>query len=349
MTIEAQVSYSPIELDWQLKAQKLARSDKPILIGPWRSELGFEVLYWLPFLHAFRSRYQIDPGRLIAIGRGGSASWYQTAGTADLYEFLPLEAVRVMSVKASQQTGSQKQQGDEGWERHVCGLAAASLGIEQYQRLSPRWMYQVLAPWWEGTATESYLNRYTLQPVTLHAPAIDASLQAKLPKEYIAMRWYARPTWPYREDVVLWTRRLVEKVAKSMPVVLIDSFHADDHADINLGEIANVIRLSELAEQTPTNNLQIQSSVIAKAKAYVGTYGGMAQGAMRWGVPTVAMYHEFGATSPRHLTLSQSLSLHTGVPFIVAQPKDFEGALPLVMGRAYAYLGLKTTTESNAI
>ena len=23
---------------------------RPILLGPWRSELGFEVLYWIPFL-----------------------------------------------------------------------------------------------------------------------------------------------------------------------------------------------------------------------------------------------------------------------------------------------------------
>lgn len=292
------------------------------------------MLYWIPFLHAFRSHYQIPPERLIAIGRGGSASWYQMNGTADLYEFLPVEAARVLSVQASQQTGSLKQQGEEGWEKHVCGLAAASLGLVKYQTLSASWMYKVLAPWWQGQVPEKYLDRYTLQPVTMHAPALDPALKAKLPESYIAMRWYARATWPFKEDLVLWTRKLVERVAKQIPVVLIDSFHADDHADISLGSLPNVWHLSELTEQTPLNSLAIQSSVIKGAKAYVGTYGGMAQGAMRWGVPTVALYREFGQTAPQHVTLSQSLSLKTGVPFLLAQPKDLDGALGMVLGRA---------------
>ena len=296
--------------------------------------MGFEILYWIPFLNAFRHSHQIEPSRMIAIGRGGSGAWYQTAGTADLYEFVPLETARIWSVQASQQTGSMKQQDEESWEKHVCGLTAASLGLVKYQTLSPSWMYKVLAPWWQGEATEGYLNRYTLQSVKMPAPALAPELKSKLPERYVAMRWYARPTWPHREDLVLWTRKLVEKVAKQIPVILIDSFHADDHADIALGEIPNVLQLSELAEQTPTNNLQIQSAVIANAQAYVGTYGGMAQGAMRWGVPTVALYQEFGQTSPQHLTLSQSLSLKTGVPFIVAQPKDLDGALGFVLGKA---------------
>lgn len=321
-----------LELKWAAYASRLRYSDKPILLGPWRSEVGFEILYWIPFLNAFREQYKIEKDRLIAIGRGGSAAWYKTAGTADLYEFVPVETVRTWSVQASQQTGSLKQRQREPWERHVCGLTAASLGIEHYHTLGAHWMYGLLEPWWQGKATEQLLGRYTLQPVKYPAPAIDPALASKLPEKFIAMRWYARPTWPMREDLNLWTRTFVEKIARQMPVVLIDSFHADDHADINLGPIANTIRLSELVEQTPTDNLLIQSAVIARAQAYVGTYGGMAQGAMRWGVPTVALYHEFGQTAPAHLTLTQSLSLRTSTPFLCVQPKDCDGAVSMILG-----------------
>jgi hypothetical protein len=327
------VRHRLLQAQWAIVAKRLAAGKKPILCGPWRSEVGFELLYWIPFLNAFREQYKIDPARLIAIGRGGSAQWYRTAGTADLYEHVPVEVVRTWSVKASQQTGSLKQHSIEPWETHVCGLTAASLGIEKYATLSPSWMYRILTPWWSGLATESLLNRYTLQPVRYEPPTISPDLASKLPKQYIAMRWYARPTWPYREDLVLWTRQFVEKIAAQIPVILIDSFHADDHADINLGPINNVIQLSDLVDQQPTDNLLIQSSVIARAQAYVGTYGGMAQGAMRWGVPTVALYAEFGHTAPAHLTLTQSLSLKTGVPFICVQPKDCDGALSMVLGR----------------
>ena len=321
-----------LESRWRAYARYLAQSRRPILCGPWRSELGFEVLYWIPFLQAFRHQYGIDRTRLIAIGRGGSAVWYDTAGTADLYEHVPLEAARVWSVQASQQTGSMKQNRQEPWERHVCGLTAASLGLTRYHVLSPSWMYRLLAPWWQGKRSQAWINDRLVHHVTMPKPPIDPGLKAKLPKDFVAMRWYARPTWPYKEDLVLWMRQYTERIAKTSPVVLIDSFHADDHADIHLGSIPNCQRLSELTDMTPLNNLAVQSSVIARSRAYVGTYGGMAQGAMRWGVPTLALYHEFANTAPEHLALTQHLSLRTGVPFVLARPKDLDGALPLLFG-----------------
>jgi hypothetical protein len=316
---------------WHLYARHLAASRAPILIGPWRSEVGFEVLYWIPFLHRLRKRFNISRDRLITIGRGGSAAWYDTAGTADLYEFLPPEVVRTLAIQDSQQTGSSKQAATPAWERHVCSLAATSLGLKRYHVLSPSWMYQRLAPFWLGAKPLGWLDQHTLHPVKLHVPPIPPELKAQLPKRYLAMRWYARPTWPLKEDLVLWTRRLVAAAASRMPVVLMDSgLHLDDHADMGLGDLPNVIRLSDLTTQTPLNNLAIQSSVIAKAQGYVGTYGGMAQAALRWGVPTVALYHEFGHTSSAHVTLTHHLSLQTGVPFHLCRPGDLDVLLPLI-------------------
>ena len=321
---------SLLEARWALFARHLAASKKPILLGPFRSEVGFELLYWIPFLCHFRETYQIPADRLITLSRGGAASWYKTAGHADLYEFLPVDAVRTLSIKASQQTGSVKQRHSEAWERHVCALAAKTVGIERYHVLSPRWMYQLLAPWWEGDVSSKFLDRYTLQPMKMHAPPLEAGI--KLPKSFIAMRWYARATWPLKEDLTLWTRKLTEAVASRIPVVLIDSgYQADDHADIELGHIPNVSKLSDLApHMTPLNNLAIQSSVIANASAYVGTYGGMAQGAMRWGIPTVALYHEFANTAPQHLALTHQLSLRTGVPFYAGTPQYIDALIPLI-------------------
>lgn len=323
-----------LDTRWRIYAELLKRSRRPILCGPWRSEVGFEILYWIPFLQALRVTHGIDKSRLIAIGRGGSAAWYDMAGTADLYEHVPVETARIWSVQASQQTGSMKQNRQEPWERHVAGLTAASLGLKRYHRLSPSWMYQLLEPFWKGQTSQQWLNDRLAHALKMPAPPIAPELQAKLPPKYVAMRWYARPTWPYSDASVLWMRTFTERIAKKMPVVLIDSFHADDHADMNLGTIDNCVRLSELTEQTPLNNLLIQSSVIARAQAYIGTYGGMAQAAMRWGIPTLALYEKFGQTAPEHLSLTQHLSLRTGVPFHVAQPKDVDGVLPMVLGRS---------------
>jgi hypothetical protein len=319
---------------WQAYARYLSLSRKPILCGPFRSEVGFECLYWIPFLHHFMHAYKIPKERMIAIGRGGSASWYGFAGSADLYEHVPVDVARTWSIQENHATGSIKQQRVEPWEQHVCGLTAHALGLPKYHTLSPSWMYGLLAPFWTGQKSLKWLNSQTLQMAKMPAPAMSAELKSKLPKDFIAMRWYVRATWPYGDAQVLWMRTFTERIAKKAPVVLIDSFHADDHADVNLGPLDNVVRLSELTPMTPLDNLAVQSSVIAQAKAYIGTYGGMSQAAMRWGVPTLALYQEFGQTAPEHLQLTQHLSLRTGVPFIACTPKQVDGALPMLVGRA---------------
>lgn len=324
-----------LEHQWTIFARYLSWSKAPILCGPWRSEVGFEALYWIPFLHAFRMQYQIPNERLIAIGRGGSAAWYGFNGTADLYEHLPVETVRALSLQTNERTGSIKQYRREPWERHVCGLTAAALGMDRYHALSPSWMYRLLHPFWTGQKSQKWLNGKLAHAVKMPAPKIDPGLRAKLPERYIAMRWYVRPTWPYRDDLLIWMRQYTERIAKQIPVVLITSFHADDHADVNLGPLAgNVSKLSDFVDMTPLTNLAVQSSVIAHAKAYIGTYGGLSQAAMRWGVPTLALYHEFGQTAPEHLSLTQHLSLRTGVPFLACTPKEVDGALPVLLGRA---------------
>jgi hypothetical protein len=321
-----------LEAHWALFARYLAHTDHPILIGPWRSEVGFEVLYWIPFLNHFRETLQIDPNRLIALGRGGSAAWYGTAGHGDLYEHLPLEAVRALSVQASQQTGSIKQHDAPAWERHVCALAATSLGLSKYAVLSPRWMYQLLRPFWEGDQPLKWLDARLLHHAQMKPPALDPVIAKQLPERFIAMRWYARPTWPLKEDLLLWTRKLVEATARHMPVVLVTSgMHTDDHADMSVGNIPNVLSLKDFAPQTPLDNLAIQSAVIAKAQGYVGTYGGMSQLAMRFGVPTLALYDQFGQTAPAHLALTHHLSLKSGVPFVATTPKSLDLLLPLIV------------------
>jgi hypothetical protein len=332
-----------------LTMRHLAASTHPILVGPWRSEVGFEVLYWIPYLTALRKRYGISRDRIIALGRGGSAAWYDAAGTADLYEHLPVGVVRTLSLQSAQQTGSIKQNTAQDWECHVCALTATSLGIAKYHTLSPSLMYRQLAPFWEGRQPLSWLDGKLLQPLKMAAPPLPAGVV--LPKRFIAMRWYARPTWPLHEALTLWTRTFVEAVASKIPVVMIESgYQADDHADIHLGPIPNVTRLSDLAPMmTPLNNLAIQSSVIAKASAYVGTYGGMAQGAMRWGVPTVALYRTFEQTAPAHLLLTQSISLQSGVPFVVGTPDHLDRLLPLITTRTMVPAGSTGVMEIEAV
>ena len=59
------------------------RRQSSVLIGPWTGEVGFELLYWIPFLEWVRARWQLSPERELIVSRGGVASWY--GRSADRY------------------------------------------------------------------------------------------------------------------------------------------------------------------------------------------------------------------------------------------------------------------------
>src|ERR1700749_2101260 len=57
------------------KLEALAVNTDPIVVGPWISEVGFELLYWIPFLHWVVDEYKIDLSRLTIVSRGGVRGW----------------------------------------------------------------------------------------------------------------------------------------------------------------------------------------------------------------------------------------------------------------------------------
>lgn len=299
--------------------KRLARSKKPILLGPWRSEVGFEVLYWLPLLRWWAKKYQIDPARIVAVTRGGASVLYGTP-SVDLYRLRSVEAVRLENQYDWQRTNLQKQIDVTPWDRDVLKEAAAlALGRgEQYHVLHPSWMYWAFAPYWDEQRGLSYLANMTdYEPIrNITRPQID------LPAAYVAMKWYDRPTFSVQDPKV---QQLVSEVtgilgAQTKIVLLSGTDATDDHSDLVV-EHPSIVRLPPVA---PDQNLAQQLQVLAYATAFLGPYGGMAQAALRMGVPSVSFYTEFGATAHAHLALSSILSKKTKVPFLTASVEDVQ-------------------------
>src|ERR1700745_694151 len=53
------------------------RGAHTVLVGPWLSEVGYETLYWVPFLRWVKAAFRLDPSRVVAVSRGGVGSWYE--------------------------------------------------------------------------------------------------------------------------------------------------------------------------------------------------------------------------------------------------------------------------------
>jgi hypothetical protein len=75
-------------------------------------------------------------------------------------------------------------------------------------------------------------------------------------------------------------------------VVLLDTglVLEDDHGDYSFAESGRV--LSAKPWMTPSNNLAVQTQIVAGARAFIGTCGSIAWLAPRLGVHTSALYHD---------------------------------------------------------
>ena len=308
-----------LQLRLRLFMRHLAASRRPIIVGPHHRELGFEILYWIPFVQQLRADYHLEKGRLVALSRGGLGPLYDMAGSSDIYDFLPVETVRLHALAAQQRQQSSKQYGVEPWERHLVALAASSLGLEQPLMLHPSWMYQLLHPAWVDKMAMKPLSTW-LNPTPLPLLPLPAGLT--LPERFIAVRVYARATMQAHDGVTLYLKQQFAKLAKKQPLVFLSSAERyDDHADIIRPFGDNMLELSIGSAST---NLAVQVAVLQRAAMFIGTYGGLAQTALRVGKPTVALYTEWGGTAFAHVDLTHRLALAGGVPFYLMQAQALE-------------------------
>src|SRR5690242_5609632 len=80
---------------FHLWSRYVASTNRPILVGPWRVETGTEILYHVPWLHAWLHKYQIKPNRVIAISRNGASVWYSAGKAVELTDYWPIDMMRL--------------------------------------------------------------------------------------------------------------------------------------------------------------------------------------------------------------------------------------------------------------
>ena len=118
--------------------QKMARSDRPIIVGPWLSEVGFELLYWIPFLNWVKTYRHFDPERLIIVSRGGVAPWYRDIGATyiDLFDFYPPEQFRAKNEQRLAE-GKQKHLLMSQFDREILKVVYQHIGRKRSRHAAP--------------------------------------------------------------------------------------------------------------------------------------------------------------------------------------------------------------------
>lgn len=300
----------------RVELARLSADRRPIIVGPWHGEVGFEMLYWVPFLRRIQEANGIGRERLHVISRGGVASWYEnlSGSYAETFDYWTADEFRERNAARKARTGREKQDDVSHHERVLVG----QLRVGPAHHLHPKFMYHVLAPFWTGQAPYTLADRHLSFNRIAPPPLPDA---IRLPEDFIAVKFYFNPSFPDTPADRRFAADAIGRLARQRPVVLLNTgFRVDEHPEVS-DHSASVTSIADYL--LPRNNLEVQTAVVARARAFLGTYGGFSYVPTFVGVPSYSFFStsEF---NPRHLDVVKAASVELTVPYTAAPVEEFQ-------------------------
>ena len=288
---------------------RLAAGRDTIVVGPWLGEVGFELLYWVPFLRWFATTFHVAPERLLIVSRGGTAAWYRpfATGYRDIFDYLTPEEFRQRHDERVAANGEQKQTQVLAFERQL--LRELTLDVHSRSMLHPSTMYRLFNPFWWGHVEDEWVHRFAKYATLAadHARPNGGAAFSWPDSPYTAVKFYFNDCFPDTRENRAFARQTLQALRDGGPVVsLATGLRLDDHegAMVRGGEGATVHVLPP--DMHPRENLALQTAIVAGASAFVGTYGGFSYLAPFLGVRSTAYFADPHGYSPRHLLMARS-------------------------------------------
>jgi hypothetical protein len=302
--------------------ERVVAGEAPIIIGPWLSEVGYEVLYWIPFVRWVSAAYRVAPARLVAMSRGGTAAWYSDVATkyVEIFDYM---SPGDLAARAG--AGDLKQRRWSDLDRTLLARAAHGHSLQGARVLHPSLMFRWFSAFWSGHESLAFVERHTsytrIDPPRAAAPI-------PLPSEYVAVKFYEARSLPDRPEVRAQLRSVVAALADRYPVVQLDTgLGLDDHHDYSMGHGDRIVSVSGRLEAR--TNLAAQTRIIAGARMFVGTCGSLAWLAPLLGVNTIPVFTD---ASFLHAHLHVARRVYGRLGAGTFSPVDLSGLLSAGLG-----------------
>ena len=267
-----------------------------VIAGPWTGEVGFEVLYWIPFLN-WLVEQGLDPRRLVVVSRGGAASWYRhlTERYVDILDLLAPDEFRERTAGPKKQTTARRDLDDE-----LLGAVKDRLRLGDVDVIHPSAMYQLFAGLWQKRAAiglaESFTSHRALIP--------PAGRPTDLPPDYVAAKFYYSKAFPQTGANRRFVSDLLKRLSARMPIALMSTTaRLDEHVDFQTSGRSGLYVID--AHTVPQTNLEAQTRLICGARGFIGTYGGFSYVAPFHGVRSLSFFSRRFGFEPHHLQLAE--------------------------------------------
>lgn len=279
------------------------RNANEVFIGPWMSEVGYETLYWIPFVRGIIKASGVDRNKVHVISRGGVKSWYSDfAGSYyEIFDYINEDQYKKIVLRRKASTSKQKQYYFIDAEKTLVKQIIPKDMDKNNLILHPKFMFKHLIPCWKGLSSGSDILNF--KPVI--KAKTNFSSRFNLPDKYFAVKFYFRESFPDTEKNRKLVQQVLSMLVKKLPVVNLETgMVLDDHLDFNISSEKSVFDLKKFL--TASNNLEIQSEAIQNSEAYIGTYGGLVYQSTQLGVPSFSFESNWESNRPIHTAIASS-------------------------------------------
>jgi hypothetical protein len=289
------------------RVERIVDEHETVLAGPWAGEVGYELLYWIPFLRWLARSFPQLRERLVVCSRGGVESWYAdlTSRYVELFELISPPDILRQRRRTPPPKSPDKVSKVVGYkgrdvEEHVMQLLGDR--FSDLGHIGPQLMYGLLR---RLRRSPRHVYRTLLEPAPIRPPTTTLDL----PETFCAVRFYTGGGTPRkrkrRPGVKKTVIEIVKRLGEAMPVVSLDpQVHLDEHVDFNLPGARRIPPLD------PAVNLRELTGAIGRASIFVGSYGGFSYIAPYVGVPAIvwlAQHPESPGVGQIHLAMIRRL------------------------------------------
>ena len=249
-----------------------------VLFGPWTSEIGFELLYWIPYL---KKNFPLKDKKIIIISRGGVDKWYKFANYYKYFNLLDLVSNNEIKKHFDnrQLIGGQKQFFIESLDKKIIEKVKEKLNIDSLKVIHPKEMYNFFKPYWNGIYTFGLRAVAEKEMKFKDFDKIDLQI-----KNFVACKLYSSSILNISKNKEYYSKKIkviLNEILKKHNIIFLDFQIDDDHEVINFNDldtnenkfyfVKDIVKNIDIK-----NNLSIQSSLVQRSEFFLGTYGGFA-------------------------------------------------------------------------
>ena len=302
--------------EWQAAADIGRIGRGAVIVGPWLGEVGYEALYWIPFLNWFKDRYRLSADQLLVVTRGGAGAWYGevTTNCAEIFDYLePREfAADNNERRARLEGGGQKQMSLSALDNKILDRIRNDRGWRAAHVCHPSLMFRLFRQFWLGNRSLDFVLNHTRYLTIRFAGSDPGPLPLRVRSRQAL---HGASTGQHSLRYAVGSRNLLGRSPLRLPVIVLDTgMGLDDHEDYTFDNIPGVTSFRRM--MTPQNNLAVQAEVIRRASLFVGTCGSIAWLAPMLGVPTMAVYADDRLLTPHLYFARHAYRLMRAAPFM---------------------------------